>query len=200
MKKCLLTFSALLLVQFCFSQDGYMDGYIITRKGDTIQGKIKDRKYPAGPGDSDKIRFIDEKGNESKKTPDEIKAYCKKGVLFFRSLPIGVDGKIRFAEILEYGDVILFGFTNDSFVSTISKSTSGKDKSKNALPLGVEYFLQKKNDTKSLMKVRPKEFERTASFYFQDDVELRKKIEERSLIYEDIRQVVKTYNDYAAKK
>jgi hypothetical protein len=201
MKKCFLTLYVLFLMQFCFSQDGYMDGYIITRSGDTIQGKIKDRKYPNGPGESDKIRFIDANGKESKKTPDEIKAYCKKGIMSFRSLPIGADGKQKFAEILEYGTVILFGFTNDSFIASISKSTNSKDKAeKSTLPLGIEYFFQKQNDTRSLMKVRPKEFESTASFYFQNDVELKTKIENGALKYQDIRLVVKTYNDFAGNK
>ena len=88
------------------AQEGYELGYIITNKGDTIRGKIKDRKYTASPANSDKIRFIDSTGKEKGLDPYEIKQYYKKGV-FFRTLPIGLEAKLKFAEVLEYERVRL---------------------------------------------------------------------------------------------
>ncbi len=189
---------------FSFSQEGYDVGYIITNKGDTLRGRIKDRKYTASAPNSEKISFIDSSGKEKNKPPDEIKQYCKKGVQFFRVLPIGLEGKLRFAEILEYGDVILFGYTSNSFVSTtsdvLSKSVDKNKDGKPDAPKNLEYFLQKRKDANSLMKVKPKKFQETAIFFFQNDSELVKKIEDKIWGYDDIQLVVKTHNDHAEKK
>jgi len=184
------------------AQAGYDLGYIITNKGDTVKGKIKDRKYTATPANSDKISFIDSSGHENDKTPYDIKQYCKKGTLFFRSLPIGIDAKLKFAEILEYGDVILFGCVSNSFITlagdALAKSVDTKKESKSAAKITVEYFFQKRKDVNSLMKVRPKQWEGTATFFFQNDEDLVKKIEDKTLKYEDIKAVVKMHNDLAA--
>jgi hypothetical protein len=203
MKKYFFICAFLFADFFVFSQEGYEVGYIITNKGDTLKGKIKDRKYTAGAANSDKISFINAEGKKNGKTPDEVKQYCKKGTQLFYSLPIGLDGKLKFAEILEYGDVILFGYVSNSFVSTTSELLSkSSDKNKDGKPdiTNMEYFFQKKNAPNSLMKVKPKKFQETASFFFQSDAELMKKIESKTLGYDDIRLVVKTYNENAAKK
>ncbi|HXU26331.1 MAG TPA: hypothetical protein VN698_03805 [Bacteroidia bacterium] len=204
MRKWFFVYGFLLSCFFAFSQEGYELGYIITNKGDTIKGKIKDKKYTAGAANSDKISFINAAGKEDGKTPDEIKQYCKKGVQFFRSLPIGLEGKLKFAEILEYGDVILFGYVSASFISTTSEVLSKPiDKNKDGkpdMPKNLEYFFQKRKDPNSLMKVKPKKFQETATFFFQNDTELVKKIEDKALGYDDIRLVVKTHNELAEKK
>jgi len=204
MKKCFFIYGFLLATFFAFSQEGYEVGYIITNKGDTIKGKIKDRKYTAGVANSDKISFIDAEGKEKNKTPDDIKQYCKKGTQFFRSLPIGLESKLKFAEILEYGDVILFGYVSASFISTTSDLLSkSEDKNKDGKPdspKNLEYFFQKIKDPNSLMKVKPKKFQETATFFFQGDSELVKKIEDKTLGYDDIRLVVKTHNENAEKR
>ena len=202
--KYFFAFIILLIACTTFAQDGFDAGYIITNSGDTVRGKIKDRKYIAAPANSDKISFIDSSGKEKTKTPNDIKQYCKKGTQFFRALPIGVDAKLKFAEILEYGDVILFGYVSNSFVSTtgdaLSKVVDNKKDSKSAAKVTVEYYFQKRRDVNSLMKVRPKEFERTATFYFQDDEDLVKKIEDKTIKVADIRLLVKTHNDRVTTK
>jgi hypothetical protein len=187
MKFFLLGFFYLFISGAVFSQAPFEDGYIVSNSGDTTKGKIKDRKYTAGDANSDKIKFIDTKGKESKITPDKVKGYGRKGNVVFRTLPIGLEGQLKFAQIIEYGDVILFGYKSNSFVSVVS------DKS-------IEYFYQKRKDLNSLMKVKKERFESVSLFYFKDDAELIKKIEGKSLKYEDIRQVVQIYNEFAAKK
>ena len=184
-----------------FSQEGYEVGYIITNSGDTIKGKIKDRKYIPDPPNSDKIKFIDAKGKKCKITPDKVSEYCRKGILFFRTLPIGMEGKQKFAQVLEYGEVILFGYIDNSFVSaTISSvAPTGKDKTLTT-KRSVVYFFQKRKDEKSLMKVKKDKFKDISLFYFKNDTELIKKLEDKSLSFEDIRLVVKTYNEFAEKK
>src|ERR1700744_1639798 len=165
MKKYFFTLVILCLARPFFSQAPFEPGYVITNNGDTIKGQIKDRKYTASPPNPDKIRFIDSAGAEVNYGPNDIKQYCKKGTNFFRTLPIGVESKLKFAEIIEYGDVILFGYTSNSFVSTttdlLSKAGDSKKDAKTAANASIEYFLQKRKDANSLMKVKPKDFQRT---------------------------------------
>lgn len=202
MKSFFSIFLFLLIQPFIFSQKGYDGGYIILNNGDTLRGKIKDRKYTTSPGNSDKISFIDDKGNKNKLSPNKIKAYSKRASMFYRSLPVGHEAKMQFVQILEYGEVILFGYSSNSFVSeTISsiKPTSSKDN--HAIQKSdVVYFYQRNKDPNSLMKVKHDKFESVSLFYFKDDAELIKKIEDKSLKYGDIELVVKTYNEFAAKK
>lgn len=202
--KYFFTLIILFTTAIAFAQDGYVDGYIITNNGDTLRGKIKDRKYPAAPSNCDKIRFIGVGEKEEDKTPYDIKQYCRKSTQFYKTLPIGIDAKLKFAEILDYGDVVLYGYVSGSFVSlagdALSKSVDTKKESKSAAHITVEYYFQKKKDANSLMKVRPKQWERTATFFFQDDEDLVQKIESKTLKYEDIKTVVKTYNEFAAAK
>ncbi|HEX7414406.1 MAG TPA: hypothetical protein VF411_10225 [Bacteroidia bacterium] len=189
------------LSYLAFSQAGYEAGYIITNKGDTIRGQIKDRKYVASPANSDKIKFMDADSKQRKIMPEDIKGYCRKGTVFYRSLPIGIEGKQKFAQILEFGEVILFGYTSNSFVSTTKASLSPASKDKGASSnTEMEYFFQKRKDLNSLMKVKREKFESVSLFYFKDDIELIKKIEAKSLKYEDIRLVVQLYNEFTAKK
>lgn len=203
MKQYFLLFFIFCIGQRIFSQAPYELGYIINNKGDTIKGKIKDRKYTAGEANADKINFIDEKGKESKITPDKVSEYCKRGTVMFRSLPIGREGRMQFAQVIEYGNVILFSYISNSLVSATISSlapTSSKDKENTKKKIDVQYFYQKKKDTNSLMKVNKDKFESVSLFYFKDDSELIKKIEEKSIKFEDIKLVVKMYNDFSAKK
>lgn len=169
--KYFLSLLLLFFAQLVLSQSVFEPGYIITNNGDTVKGKIKDRKYTASSPNPDKIRFLDSAGEETKYTPDDIKQYCLKGTFYFRTLPIGMDAKLKFAEILEYGDVILFGYYSNSFVSTtsglLSKNGESKKDSKSAANNSIEYFLQKRKDVNSLMKVKPKDFQQTALFSFR---------------------------------
>ena len=87
---CMLIIS-LLYATLAFSQPGYESGYIITQNGDTLFGKIKDKKYTDSPANADKISFIDVHGDETSKEPDEIKQYVKKQQQFFVVLPIGIE-------------------------------------------------------------------------------------------------------------
>ena len=201
MPRYLFTICVSFLSYLAFSQAGYEVGYIITNKGDTIRGQIKDRKYVASPANSDKIKFMDANSKQSKIMPEDVKGYCRKGIVFYRSLPIGIEGKSKFVKILEFGDVILFGYTSNSFVSTTKASLSPASKDKGASSnTEIEYFFQKRKDPNSLMKVKREKFESVSLFYFKDDIELIKKIETKSLKYEDIIKVVQLYNEFAAKK
>jgi hypothetical protein len=202
MKRFHFLFFVLFISRFVFSQAPFEDGYIIKNSGDTLRGKIKDRKYTTSPAHSGKIKFIDAKGNKSNITPDKVKGYCRKDIVFYRTLPVGRDSKPQFAKVLETGNVILFGYTTNTYVSANRSNGvhTKEDADHITSVIDYVYFYQRSKDPNSLMKVKRDKFESVSLFYFKDDAELIKKIEDKSLKYEDIELVVKMYNEFAAKK
>jgi hypothetical protein len=202
MKRFLFLFFVLFISRLVFAQAPFEDGYIINNSGDTIRGKIKDRKYVNSEANSDKIRFIYASGKERKVKPNEIKEYGRRGGVRYRSLPIGREARMQFAQILEYGNVILFGYATNAILGTTMAAigpTSSKDGHVESR-IDIEYLYQRNKDLNSLMKVKRDKFESISLFYFKDDAELIKRIEDKSLKYEDIRKVVQMYNEFATKK
>jgi hypothetical protein len=201
MKQFLLLLCFFFLSRLAFSQAGYEFGYIINNSGDTIKGKIKDRKFTTSPANSGKIKFIDAGGKQRKITPDQIKGYCRKGSVFYQTLPVGRESKLQFTKILERGNVILFGYTTNTFVSVNRSNDPHKKDTEDRVveKIDFEYFYQRSKDPNSLMKVKKDKFESVSLFYFKDDAELIKKIEDKSLTYHDIELIVKMYNEFAAK-
>ncbi len=201
MKRRFLLLCFLFVYKLAFPQIGYEAGYIIKNNGDTVRGTIKDRKYTTSPANSGKIKFIDAKGNKSNITPDRVKGYCRKGSVLYRTLPVGRESKLQFARILQTGDVILFGYTTNTFVDAMTPKSTKNDKDNHVTSvIDYVYFYQKSKDPNSLMKVKRDKFESVSLFYFKDDTALIKQIEDKSLKYGDIELVVKAYNEFAAKK
>jgi hypothetical protein len=202
MKRYRFLLFVLFVGRLVFAQAPFEDGYIINNAGDTVRGKIKDRKYVTSEANSDKIRFIDASGKERKIKPEQAKGYGRRGNVHYRTLPVGKEAKLQFVKIIEYGNVILFGYATNAILGTTMASlapTGSKDKHVEER-IDIDYFYQRSKDPNSLMKVKRDKFESVSLFYFKDDVELIKKIEDKSLKYEDIELVVKTYNEFAAKK
>ncbi|MBS1647258.1 MAG: hypothetical protein JST67_07950 [Bacteroidetes bacterium] len=184
-----------------FAQDLFEEGYIITNTNDTVFGKIRDKEFVSDYANCNKIKFKDRNGNESKKTPYDIKQYDKKGLHFY-TLPVGIESSPKFVQVIESGAVVLLGYTNVS-LSTSANDMGAKIKERTAegkknSNSNVDYFLQFKNKPNSLMKVRRKTFEETAGFFFQDNEELVQKIAMKKYQYLDMPQLVKLYNE--AKK
>ena len=184
-----------------FAQAPYEPGYVITNKGDTIFGKIKDRKYVTDPGQCDKITFIVSfaDSTESKKhyTSYDIKQYCKKSKQFFYTLHVGFENSPKFCQVIIDGEVMLFGFVNNtqSYVANDMSTKIKERMEKRNENSNVEYFLQRKGKPNSLMKVKRKTFEETVTFFFQDNYILVQKIQNKEYKYTDIEKIVKLYNE-----
>lgn len=80
--------STYLVVFFCFNlasqESEFLDGKIITRKGDTLKGQIKVQNRFRS---FNKIIYLDNEGNEKKVAVDSIKSY-ERGKEFFETLII----------------------------------------------------------------------------------------------------------------
>jgi hypothetical protein len=192
MKKLLLYVFILKAIAF-FAQDGFVPGYVVTYKGDTMKGKIKDRKYPKSTTSWQKIEFIDSAGNRFGYDPEEIKEYIRTGKTRYYSLTIGITSKPTFLEVQQEGAVILYAYNRGTWggagMAIVVKTSETGPKEH------VEFFLQKKNQLNSLMQWRPGDYERTAKVFFKDNEELIKQIESGVLKEEDIVEIVKKYNE-----
>lgn len=193
MKKLFLYFFLSSLISW--AQDGYLPGYVINLKGDTLQGKVRDRKFLNGTGSWQKIDFID---NENKKygyDAEEIKEYGRKGRTKYRSLNIGVESKATFVEVQEEGAVVLYAYNRGTWGgagNAVLVKTSDKGPNEH-----VEFFLQKNGQPGSLMQWRPRDYKSTAKVFFKGDPDLIKQIEDEKLTEADIRLIVQKFNGTA---
>ena len=108
MKRIIFFFFVQLATLFVFAQDGFVNGYIINYKNDTIKGKIKDRKYSNGVSSWQKIQFKNDKGETEKLTAEELLGYVKNDSIIYQTLTLGIEEKKRFVARIETGAVILF--------------------------------------------------------------------------------------------
>ena len=208
MKKCALLFFFLVIFINAFSQEGFRSGYIITYKGDTIKGKIKDRKFYNSVLSWQKILFINDKGEKEKLSADEIKGYVKADSLAFHTLTLGIEEKKRFVAIVESGAVILFADISKPAPSKVqlSPSTSGLGLYVTVRMDGVtqkiegEYYLQKRGDVNSLMQWRNTDYKKTANYFFKGDTTLLQSIENEKLKYEEIQTIVREYNSWKIRQ
>lgn len=166
-----------------FGQKGFSEGYVITNKNDTIRGKIKDS--PGGIlGDShySKIRFIPTKGKQQKLGVHDIKEYSKAGIVKYRVI---ISITKEFAEVIIDGRVSLLTYTYKPLDDDDDSLNSGKISN---------YYLQKTSDTK-VSQIREISFKKDMSLYFRDCPELKQLIDSKSLRFNDIKLIVKKYNE-----
>lgn len=192
MKKVFLYIFILQAISF-YAQDGFLPGYVVNYKGDTIKGKIKDRKYVKGTTSWQKIEFIDSAGKKFSYDAEEIKEYVRTGKTRYYALKIGVTAQATFLEVQQEGALLLYAYNRGTWggagMAIVVKTSETGPKEH------VEFFLQKKNQPNSLMQWRPGDYERTAKVFFKDNEELMKQIESGVLKEEDILEIVKKYNE-----
>jgi hypothetical protein len=195
------------------AQQGYISGYVITNKGDTLKGLIKDRKYVSGISSWQKVKFIDVAGGHFIYTPDDIKEYKRNGRTRYVTQVIGVEARNTFLEVSEEGPVLLLSYYRGTWGGAGNAITLGgkkKEKSErtafyasiggfpvynvNDQGSKVECFLRFNNKPASLMEWRPRDYKTTAKVFFGDNQEIIKLLEDNILDEDDIYAIVKKYN------
>lgn len=186
-----------------FSQEGYTTGYIINYKGDTVRGKIKDRKDPSSLINWQKIHFINAKGEREKLTADEIKGYVKADSLEFRTLTLGLEEKRRLVVVAESGAVILFVNVKGPAEQMVQMGSSPFGAISVIVRMGGtsqkivgDYYLQKSGDVNSLMEWRSWD-KKEVEYFFKNDKEVTKEIEDNEM---GIQTIVKKFNQRQIKK
>ncbi|MGZ3863664.1 MAG: hypothetical protein ACXVPN_09595 [Bacteroidia bacterium] len=195
----------------CFlyaQEDGFTPGYIITNKNETITGRIRDRRYAYDFKASQKIQFKNPNGELEKFRGNDIKGYVKDNVVVYQTLTLGIEEKRRFVRVLENGAVILFAEIGGQIIDkdpTVSQLhlqggfiyiTIGSVTQKRT----GDFYLQKNNDPNSLMEWRPRDYKMTAKYFFRENKELVKEIEDEKYGYSDLQTIVKRYNEWKVKQ
>jgi hypothetical protein len=116
MLRLIISLLFLSLFGFTFGQKHFKEGFVITNNGDTLFGKIKDRKPEPFGKLYPKIHFKPESGFRKRYSPDEIQAY-RCGNTFHKSIWLEEDsrffktslqsaphfGEKRFVEVIRDG-------------------------------------------------------------------------------------------------
>ncbi len=194
MKKIALIFFIVLSIsQSAFSQKDYREGYIVTNKGDTLFGKVKDRKVRTFNSVLyDKIRFKQPKSGwfPKKYRPAEILGYGYDD-MHFRSLPFTSEGNLfRPTTTFAYGELYFVKIVIDGRLSLIESEYIDDETGY----ITSKLYLKKK-DEMTYALVPMISFRKKMAEYFSDVDEIKEKIQSREYRLRDIREIVREYNE-----
>ena len=169
----------------------FVNGYVVTVEGDTIQGLLKMYRYSAKP--SSVAIFMDEAGKKTKYKPKDLKAY-KVGTHHYVSQsyyrPVTGNTLNAFMKVEIEGPLTLYTYF---FVQ--SGAPMGPDGMMTGSSVQTSYFLQKAGQP--LHFVKKMKFRKEISEYLSDSETTVMAINEEKMKYADIKKIVKMYNDDA---
>ncbi len=205
MKKIIL-FILLISIQLSIAQRRYVPGVIYLRNNDTLVGKIKDQLFFS----TRKIKFIDESGKIKKYSVNQITGYTKLGLLKYLVIPGGTFGtKLCFMQVVEYGNLILLAYTRATNSSMNSGGGSyagggfggsyGGGIHTSGSGTTTSYYIKKRGTNKS-GRVRYLDFKKFMLEYVSDDAEVKKLVEEKSLVFRDLYLIIQKYNENKRKQ
>ncbi len=205
MKKTILILIPFFLINFCFSQKGYVEGYIL-KGNDTIKGKIRDKS--AFTDATKRIRFMGADKKKQKLSCKEIRGYGKLGLIHYRSIFAGAfKGGQRFAMIMEDGALSLYVFTKKNTHYSQGTMYTGGGNFNHAnygnnftTTQSTRMFIAKKNDMSTTERVPYLNFKSFMAKYVEDDAEVKKMVENKELSYSDTQLIVRKYNQDKSKK
>ena len=187
MKKFLFFFATLLLASGAFAQDkkglDFTDGWVVTKKGDTLRGKVCYENTKTGER-FEKIKFIDAKdASQQKKTygSEKLTSFGTKG-LVFDFIILDADIPPMVMERVVSGDLNLYRCWFKTQLSTPQK-----------MDYVVGMFLRKKESTE-MYEVLDKKFQKEMAAYFKGDEDIVKLIKEKNYTVKDIDKIVMAYN------
>jgi hypothetical protein len=190
MKKILLPAFFLLLSALCYSQKGYVDGYIITTAGDTVHGKIKDTHSGfQSASRSNHILFKAGDNKETKYKPSDIASYSKLGMVEYISIKMNLSSE--FAEVIEKGDATLVRIESKS--TTPSMNANGDLTTSYDISSETYYIVRNRLDPFLVTTIN---FKNGMKKCFGDYPELMTLIDNKSLKYNDLKLIVKKYNEW----
>ena len=195
--KLLMLLSVLLFTaSISLAQKRFTDGYIVNYNNDTIRGQIKDRGVMS-QANYNRIRFIDSAGKKSKFSAKKIKAYSKQNVLNYRSI-----NHKWFGEVIEDGDVILLARTKMRRVNGNSGFAGGHTYTTGNAGYTVAqtiYYIKYKNQGDEYERVKMLFFASNFAPFFKQCPEVQKLVETQSLVYNDLKVIVRKYNECVSK-
>ncbi len=178
-----------------YAQNNFYDGCVVTNYGDTIYGRVKDRKPEPFGKLYEKIRFKPNKGFRKRLGPQQIQAYII-GELMYRSMDIS-DEIVMFKRIIKE----IPNSNNKQFIKVISEnylSWYEREYMDDSGFSSVYYF--KRADEYDMVFVRTGLFglnKKRLAEYFYDCPELAEQILDKSIKRPE--DVFRFYNDWYSK-
>lgn len=159
-----------------YAQAKYFPGYVITLKGDTLNGEIK--KNPKRDFDNfAKASYRKKDGSEMKTfNPTKIKEYCVDGITF---LSRNVDGEQVFVKRLSKGSVNLY----EAQVEVLQM---------NDVKVKSDYYMEK--GAGEFVKIKSGKFKKQVEEVMSDNEEIVKALADKKYEYENIVELFKAYN------
>ena len=186
MKNLLLLFTFLCTSQFAFSQAAnnkgmdYYDGWALTKKGDTLKGKICYENTKTGEI-YDKIFFLDATNLKKRMGGEKLsKFHCNSKTFDFLSIPD--DPKGIMAEAIISGDMSLYKYWFPAPVSTPQKFVYESG-----------LFVKRKNE-EGFTEIFEKGFKKQMKEVFKGDTQIIEMINEKNWTAKDIDKIVIAYN------
>lgn len=188
-----LKFSISIILFFVLnvSNAQYIDGFVITSDGDTINGTLKNLGITTS---CSKVKFYYDNGEKGKFKVGNLKGYQRGNeayVVRMRERPLSLTRPMKsFMKVLDHGKVNLYeynytvnsgGYMGAGGVMVGSYSSNRTD-----------YYLEKSSG--QLMLVRTGNFKKEMSNYFKNNKDLSASILEKELRYNDIEEIVRIYN------
>jgi len=201
--KCVALMNRIILFFFTFisglslaQNDDFMEGYVVTKRGDTLRGKIKDRNQITDSIPWPKVKFMGEDGRIKRLGSKKVSAYYN-GNVICRSIT-AYNNRSVFAEVVEQGEVIMYK-VYESVITGVGYSNVGGSSSsmypQNTDPVyRKDLYVQKRNNPRSLMRVPKLTFGSAMSRFFEDDPEIKGQVEKKELVFKDVQAIVRLYN------
>jgi hypothetical protein len=162
------------------AQVKYFQGYVIMLNGDSLKGEIK-RNLKKEFDNFTKASFRKKEGSEVKSfTPAKIKEYSVDGIIFVSR---NVEGDQVFVKRISEGAVNLY----ESQVETMQM---------NEIKVKSDYYMEKSGG--EFVKVKSSKFKKQMTDAMADNEDIVKALEEKKYDYENIVEVVNSYNKSAA--
>ena len=158
------------------AQSTYYPGYVVQLNGDTLKGEIK--KNPKREGDNFTKAAYRKKDGVDMKTfgPAKIKSYCVDGTIFVSR---NVDGDQVFVKQISKGVVCLY----EVQVEVMQM---------NEIKVRSDFYIEKHGG--EFVKIKSSKFKKQMTDAMSDNQEIVKGLEDKTYDYENIVEVVNTYN------
>lgn len=182
---------ALILFHFLpgYAQKGYLSGYVISNKGDTLYGTVKDRKSTPMPRLYAKIKFKNHRGKKRTLGPNDIAAY-KRGGSIFQSVPFGEVEKFIRTTRVSYGEKHFLRIRVSGYLTLYEHEFIEYECGPN---FDSNFYLKKTNEI-HFTRIPIIGFRKRMKTYFSDSYMILKKIENKNYRYKNLVELARDYN------
>lgn len=181
----MLCLSGMLLNTSAFGQMTFVKGYIVTLKGDTMKGEI--RQNPKKDVDNfTKVYFrVSEREEGKTYHAEKLQGY---GFLTQTFIQKKVDGEMVFVRVEALGALNLY-------------ESKYETEAMNKIVTDSDFYVEKNGDEKAnLIHIKSGKFKKDMAELLKDDTDLVQDIDQQKYSFDDIQDVINQYNQWAKQQ